>query len=294
MMKPRLFVASSTEGLEVARRFAEVLSDVVEAVVWPDAPDFRPTSSTLDGLIESAEHYDFGLFIFTPDDKVTSRGQDTYSARDNVILEFGLFLGALGKARTFAVAADGDDPENKVKVIADLFGITLPRFVMNSPVALRKSIARAATQLRLQIEVAGRRELAVPLLRKWSFKHQKATFSATLGGGDLVSARSRLTRKRIGVVCRKGTKRVNFDEDRKLAISETRAPIFTGTDMEFKVTDSAVLGNLDNDDVVEAYVVLVPETVTLKPGMTLNDMRAVGCLIVDRGAKSESGSARRP
>lgn len=292
-MNPSLFIASSSEEIDVARQFANALSEVAEPTLWTDAPEFRPTCSTLDGLFASAEHYDFGLFIFTPDDAITSRGENSFSARDNVILEFGLFLGRLGRERAFAVVADGEDPDNKVKGIADLFGITLPRFFTKPPSKLRSSIAAAAKQLRLQIELAGRRDLMIPLLRKWNFKHHKATFSATLGGAYLQRAKDRLVGMRIAVVCREEDRSVNFHEDRRLAFSEVRTPTFTAMDMVFKVSDRNVLGELDEDDVVEGYVVLIPPSFTLKKGITLHDMCADGCIIVDGGAKSESGSARR-
>jgi hypothetical protein len=106
-MKPRLFIGSSSEGLPIARRFATSLASVANVVLWNSAPEFDPMRSTLEGLLESIERYDFGLFIFTPDDPITSRGVSENTARDNVILELGMFLGQLGRDRAFAVITEG-------------------------------------------------------------------------------------------------------------------------------------------------------------------------------------------
>src|SRR4051794_13820750 len=106
-IKPTLFVGSSSEAFSVARQFATALDDVAHAIVWKDAPEFEPMRSTLDGLLTIADRYDFGVFIFTPDDEITSRGKKGHAARDNVVLELGVFLGRLGPDRTFAVVEEG-------------------------------------------------------------------------------------------------------------------------------------------------------------------------------------------
>ena len=117
-IKPTLFVGSSSEALVVARQFAASLQDVTHAIVWKDAPEFEPMRSTLEGLLNIAERYDFGVFIFTPDDEITSRGAKGKVARDNVILELGVFLGSLGPDRAFAVVEEGSTVKQKLKAIS--------------------------------------------------------------------------------------------------------------------------------------------------------------------------------
>lgn len=46
---------------------------------------------------------DFAVLVFSPDDKLTARGTHHATPRDNVIFELGLFMGALGRHRTFVV-----------------------------------------------------------------------------------------------------------------------------------------------------------------------------------------------
>ena len=60
---------------------------------------FDLSENTLDALIKSLDEWDFGIFVFSADDVLKLR-ERTYSApRDNVVLEFGLFAGRLGKSR---------------------------------------------------------------------------------------------------------------------------------------------------------------------------------------------------
>ena len=134
--KPTVFVGSSSEALPVARQFCLALGDVAYTICWTDAPEFEAMRSTLDGLLMVAERYDFGLFIMTPDDELVSRGVRGKSARDNVILELGMFLGKLGPERAFAVVEEGKKPEDKIKAISDLFGISIPRFARIPEAAL--------------------------------------------------------------------------------------------------------------------------------------------------------------
>src|SRR5260370_39343149 len=93
---PKVFVGSSSEAKEIAEGFCKALYDDATMIPWWQANDFKPMHSTLEGLWEATARYDFGLFILTPDDRIESRGQEGYSARDNVLFELGLFLGRLG------------------------------------------------------------------------------------------------------------------------------------------------------------------------------------------------------
>jgi len=58
--------------------------------------------------------------ILSSDDLVTSRDLETFSPRDNVIFELGLFMGRLGRSRTFIVCQHN----TAIKIPTDLSGVT--------------------------------------------------------------------------------------------------------------------------------------------------------------------------
>jgi len=101
MRKPRIFIASSVESLDVADAINVNLDHQAEVTVWKNG--FKLSSSSIDSLLEKAGTVDFAIFIFTPDDVATIRDQSKNVVRDNVLFELGLFTGTLGKERCFIV-----------------------------------------------------------------------------------------------------------------------------------------------------------------------------------------------
>lgn len=97
--KPRLFIGSATESLEIAYALKAELAAVARTEVWDRA--FRPGRYTLDELTRMATEVDFAAFIVGQEDKTHSRGEITLSPRDNVVYEAGLFAGRLGVTRVF-------------------------------------------------------------------------------------------------------------------------------------------------------------------------------------------------
>ena len=117
-MKPRIFIGSSKEGLFVAEHVKQFFNTDYECVVWNDDV-FKYNKSFLETLLNSASLFDFGFLIFTKDDLALVRDEAFEAARDNVIFEYGLFLGRLGVERAFILAEEG------VKIPSDFLGITL-------------------------------------------------------------------------------------------------------------------------------------------------------------------------
>ena len=79
-MKPKIFIASSVEGLNVAYTLQELLEHNAEATVW-DQGVFQLSSSTLDDLTKVLSTTDFGIFVFIPDDTVEIRGEQYQSVK---------------------------------------------------------------------------------------------------------------------------------------------------------------------------------------------------------------------
>jgi hypothetical protein len=123
-MKPRLFVGSSSEDLLYAYALQSQLKSRAEVTIWNQG-FFQLNTSYLDSLISGLNESDFGVFVFAPDDILKIREETLESIRDNVLFEFGLFLGKLGKDRVFFVLPE---VQNKLRLPSDLLGLSTVRF----------------------------------------------------------------------------------------------------------------------------------------------------------------------
>lgn len=118
MRKPRIFIASSVESLDVADAINVNLEHQAEVTVWKNG--FKLSSTNIDSLVEKSTIMDFAIFIFTPDDLAYIRDQSKHIVRDNVLFELGLFTGTLGKDRCFIVKPRDVD----LHFPTDLLGLT--------------------------------------------------------------------------------------------------------------------------------------------------------------------------
>jgi hypothetical protein len=189
-MKPSVFIASSEEALKVAEAIQEHLRATADCQIWTQDA-FRPSGGTLDSLLNLVGDHDFGIFVFSPDDKMTIRSKDLVSPRDNVIFEAGLFMGRYGRVNVFVVS-----PENvpDFRVPTDLRGFTTVPYDPKHSKGLLPGTAPAARQIRDAIEESGivRRLVGTITLRVVSPAH-KVTFPLKIwlelrndGGVDVV------------------------------------------------------------------------------------------------------------
>lgn len=119
-MKARVFIGSSSEGLNVAYALQSNLEDDGEVTVWTQDV-FKPSEFILESLLKELDAADVGIFVFSPDDIVVIRGVEHPAVRDNVIFEVGMYIGRLGRDRCFIVFPRGSNP----RLPSDLLGVTM-------------------------------------------------------------------------------------------------------------------------------------------------------------------------
>jgi hypothetical protein len=155
MAVPTVFIGSSREQSHTAHALAERLKDFSTPMVWDQTP-FALNEPIFDGLLKAVHASDYAVFVFEPDDVTRMRDVDFRTVRDNVIFEFGLFVGRLGRGRTFWISSR----QSAAHVPADLVGLThliFSRPASGDEPALVTALGEAAERLRTVIRTQGRR-----------------------------------------------------------------------------------------------------------------------------------------
>lgn len=167
-MKPRVFIGSSSEGLEVAYALQSNLEDDGEVTVWTQDV-FRPSEFTLESLLKELNTTDIGIFVFSPDDTVVIRGVEQPAVRDNVIFEVGLYVGRLGRDRCFIVFPRGSNP----RLPSDLLGVTILNYDSGrADGRLEAALGPASSKIRSALKLVAPtlhlapEELRVPLMER--------------------------------------------------------------------------------------------------------------------------------
>jgi hypothetical protein len=118
-MKPKIFIGSTTENLDIAYVIQENLEHDAQMTVWTQGI-FKLSANILDSLITSLENFDFAIFVFYPDDITQIRNATFETVRDNLIFELGLFVGKLGKEKVFFLVPRTVE---KLHLPTDLLGV---------------------------------------------------------------------------------------------------------------------------------------------------------------------------
>ena len=145
-MRPKIFIGSSTEGLKIAQSIQVLLDKSCEVTIWSQGV-FGLSQGTLESLVLALDKFDFAILVLTPDDMTISQEQTTQSPRDNVLFELGLFVGGIGRDRTFIVF----DRSRQIKIPTDLAGITFASFQEHSDGNLLSSLGAPTTLIQNDI-----------------------------------------------------------------------------------------------------------------------------------------------
>lgn len=152
LSRPSIFVGSSAEGLPIARILQVELDRACEVTLWSQGV-FGLGEGTLEALVRAVGNYDFAILVLTPDDLIESRGQAQQTPRDNVLLELGLFLGALGRGRTFVIY----NRRANLRLPSDLAGVTMATYEPHQTDNLHAALGAPCTLIENAIRRLGLR-----------------------------------------------------------------------------------------------------------------------------------------
>jgi predicted nucleotide-binding protein len=140
-----MFVGSSAEGLSIAKAIQLNLDhedSECEPTLWSQGV-FGLGRGTLEDLVREAGTADFAVLVLTPDDLVTKREKAGQQPRDNVLFELGLFMGKLGRDRTFIV----HERNRPLDLPTDLAGITRATFARRVDNNMQAALGAVCTRL---------------------------------------------------------------------------------------------------------------------------------------------------
>jgi hypothetical protein len=132
----KIFIGSSKEGITKAQVICDLIKTFpgdAECVLWPEI--FEPGSLTFEALEEMLMECSAAVFVVTPDDKGEVRGKVVKLPRANIMLEFGLVAGRLGRTN-IALCSYGI-----AELPSDLAGLTVIK--MDPGKTSRKKAAEA-------------------------------------------------------------------------------------------------------------------------------------------------------
>lgn len=151
MQKPRVFIGSSVEGLNIAYAVQQNLLHEAEVTVW-DQGVFELSRTTMESLTKALSDNDFAIFVFSADDLIQIRETTTPVVRDNVLFEFGLFIGKLGRDRVFFLLPS----EGELHLPTDLLGVTPGRYeTTRTDGSMQAATGPACHQMKLQMKALG-------------------------------------------------------------------------------------------------------------------------------------------
>lgn len=149
--QPHVFIGSSVEALLIARELQTGLThDPFVVHVWTDGV-FRASRDSVDSLLAAVKQADFAVLVLSADDTVITREMEHRAPRDNCIFELGLFMGALGRDRTFIVKPRGID----IKLPSDLLGITPLEYAEGISDTIAARVGPVCTAVRKAVQKLG-------------------------------------------------------------------------------------------------------------------------------------------
>jgi hypothetical protein len=285
-VRPKVFVGSSSEARDIVSQLLASIGHCAIAEPWWAAPAFTLENTTIEGLLTAIMSYDHAIFLMSGDDLTTSRNATLLTARDNVLFEMGLFIGQLGRERvTVIVQQAKDGPE--LKIPSDLAGVTMPRIKSTSETMVAE-VERIAPKLCARIRNANLRHFAFTLTKSWDFDRATHEFILDIDRNRLHRNRLSIGNRPLALAIRKRGGRQGFEQS-PIVIGSVRSITAVEADISsdeisLYAGSEGCLGDLTHSDIVEAYLLLVPEDLDeaeVRKSKTLAELFAQGCRIID-------------
>jgi len=237
----------------------------------------------METLLLAVDSYDYGVFILTPDDSVESKGQKSKSARDNVLLEYGLFLGTLGRERTFAFIQESESDEKRVKLPSDLLGITISRFSFRDRRNLLSSANTAVSDLRQAIKTLGRKPIKVRVIQSCVVDRESSSVTVTLSAIKVGRHISKLGNHLFAIVLAKiPAYGQAFDEKETVVGEPLSISDYLAADLMLAAWNAEFFERAQPGDVVRVYLAMVDENdrPLLHAGTSIKDMTTTGVYVL--------------
>lgn len=173
--KPRVFVGSSTEHGKYGAAMKKLLEEegTLSVTYWKDLFGVAGALTAIEVLSKAAEEqFDFAVFVLSPDDVLTLRGESSNVPRNNVIFEMGLFIGSLGRNCVFLVTSDKRDS----KLPGDMGGVNVDTWI-NDEDNIDSAVRSTANTFRQLMEERWREKSMVHGGPRGRFADSRATDS---------------------------------------------------------------------------------------------------------------------
>jgi hypothetical protein len=215
IMKTQTFIGSSSEGLIVANAIRENLLDVTDCQIWTEGV-FLPGRLFIETLESMLDRVDYAILVASPDDMLRQRDVESFSMRDNVLLELGLFMARLGRTRTYLVSPR-DTP---IHIPSDLLGLTTVSYKSPPSAGVAADSLKDPCQKIKEAMLAAEKELSTAMKRLLvkrllALTNQIQSFVVTLQSESIRSLTDRAEFERIRGDCaaRLGILVAEYEED---------------------------------------------------------------------------------
>ncbi len=158
--KPKIFIGSSSrdKALSIAQSIKNNLFNDKDANgnskytlhMWNEGL-FKAGKANIENLESILNNHDYGIFVFYGDDEIYNReinGKSQEIPRDNVIFEYGMFMGKYTRSKVFFVIPR---PKGNLKIMSDLLGITALEYDANDE-ELDASVGVACNKIRDELK----------------------------------------------------------------------------------------------------------------------------------------------